>query len=95
MSVPTPRRVALTACVLTAVMGLGACSDDGSEVREIGSDCASSASGSAASGSPGSTESSSSAASGSAASGSAASGSAASGSASAKCEPATEESSSP
>jgi hypothetical protein len=90
MSVPTPRRVALTACVLTALMGLGACSDDGSEVREIGSDCASSASGSAASGSaasgsPGSTESS----------GSAASGSAASGSASAECEPATEESSSP
>ena len=84
MSVPTPRRVALTACVLTAVMGLGACSDDGSEVREIGSDCASSASGSAASGSPGSTESSGSAASGSA-----------SGSASGECEPATEESSSP
>lgn len=93
MSVPTLRRTALTACVLTALVGLGACSDDGSEVREIGSDCASSASGSAASGSAASGSATGTESSGSAASGSAASGSASS-SASGECEP-TEESSSP
>lgn len=93
MSVPTLRRTALTACVLTTLVGLGACSDDGSEVREIGSDCASSASGSAAGGSAASGSATGTESSGSAASGSAASGSASS-SASGECEP-TEESSSP